>query len=668
MAARAGAPAGDVGKRTVFSGPLVERLHARFCKFQVQAKRIQDRVEETQMPVDSGLAEDVLQHYSCGVAETLRAVRDDLRRGKWDIDSAVRAEHDALCVCLAVWELAHELAISSAPSAARLLHWYNRHYLEEEIAEWWQAASRAAEIKDPLSPDSPLWEPLVRLALADCHTEVLAVLKRVGDFTRNSQVARVCEFLRKSRPLLQMEQAHTSLVDFHRDVAHVQSMARRMLAETPADHPTRQLLEIYAGCDQGSFEANEDVGARYGRTWIEDVAYAHAWIFPEMRKTELGDLLRAVAQRRTTESIDDLDRVFFAVLALDIPALLKLLEAAPDRFPSLFVAHLADALYFAGRLPLVVEAPSGEKLVPPRDWHLMAYAKEIGLGSRGRARLALDYLRSGGSEEVRKDLKAAAEKYCETANTDAEMDEAMALLVDLGLAPDLGPRQCRLRASHLRDAGDLAGCLRWACQAEHYSACARGYHVSEMLDSIADSKPELDALLSVLTSEGLDEPLARYPPESLVNIVSSHGLSAELVPSGRLYFIVQYARCRALKLAGRPSEEWAPCLVGLLTTGSAGPASLVRSVVQDDLLPVLSEDTPALSTEDALQLMRYVQGLQSDPFRRVQLTVPPECLHQAMGLCLSRAVLRKPVSEGGLACAATLPMWTGLAPMAGLLA
>eukprot|EP00932_Pfiesteria_piscicida_P012064 SRR837773.23367.p1 GENE.SRR837773.23367~~SRR837773.23367.p1 ORF type:complete len:465 (-),score=163.03 SRR837773.23367:116-1510(-) len=464
-----------------------------------------------------------------------------------------------------------------------------------------------------------------------------------------------------------MEQAHASKVDFHRDVAQVQAMARRLLAETPQGHPTRQLLEVYAGCDQSTFEADGDIGFRHGRSWIEDVAYVHAWVFPELRKTELGDLLRAVAQRRTAETIDNIDRVFFAVLALDMPALLKLLEASPESFPEIFVAHIVDVLYFAGRMPLAVEVATGTKVVPPRDCHLMAYAKEICGGSRQRARLALDYLRSGGSQEVQQELEAQAERYCEAAASEAEMQEAAALLVELDLAAALGPRQCRRRAERLRDAGDMAGCLRWVCQAEQYCAPSRGYYVSEMLDKIAESKPELEALMSVLTAEGLDEPLVRYPPEALVAILSPCDMTREIVASGRLYFIVQYARCRALKLAGKPAAEWAPCLVGLLTSGSAGPASLVKSVVEEELLPVLSEESPALSTEEALQLMRYVQSLQRDPFARVRFTVPHEELQQAMGLCLSRSILLKPVATTA-ACGTAHAAFTGFPRMAGLIA
>lgn len=43
------------------------------------------------------------------LAKEMRRARDELRRGQWDIDKGLRADHDMVCFCLAVWELAQEL-------------------------------------------------------------------------------------------------------------------------------------------------------------------------------------------------------------------------------------------------------------------------------------------------------------------------------------------------------------------------------------------------------------------------------------------------------------------------------------------------------------------------------------------------------------------------------
>lgn len=644
---------------------LAPRLHARFCKFQGQARRIQEQVEATQKPVDSGLAEDVLQQYSFGIAHELRNARDELRRGKWDIDPSIRNDHDSLCMCLAVLELVHELGLTSAPSAPRLIHWYNRHYLEEDIAEWWQQASQYAEDADVMNPNSPFWEPLVRLALSDCHAEVLQLVRRL--ITKDVQVHRVSDFLRKTQSLLQMEQNRSRRVEFQQDVAEVQNLAKRLIADMPEKHPMRKLLRVYAGCSQTEFDRNEDVGAEMGRSWVEDVAYVHAWVFPDLRKTELGDLLRSVALRRKTETIDCMDQIFFAIFTMDIPALLKEVGSLADKFPSIFVAHLVDTLYFAGRVPLVVES-KGKQLVPPRDWHLIQYSQGLASGSRDRKRLAVDYLRSGGSDEAIRELEIVAEDYCKTAKSETDMDDAVALLADLGLGSDMGPAQCRRHSSKLRDAGDIAGCLRWACQAEQHADVPRGYHVSELLDSLASNPQELQALLETLSPESLDEPLGKYPPESLTTLLSPSGAQLELAPSGRLYFFVQYTRCLAMKNAGRPAKDWAPCLVGLLTAGVAGPPNVARVILEEDLLPALTDDEPILNTEQVLLLMRYAQNLQTDPFQRTQLSVPAADLHRTLGLCFSRSVLCKSSDAAPSACGTGSKSWSGPALMQGLTA
>lgn len=621
------------------SSPLTLRLHAKFRRFQLQAKRIQERVEDTQMPVDNKEAEDVLQQYTCGVADELRRARDELRRGKWDIDPAVHADHDVLCVNLAVWELMHELVVTSAPSPAGILHWYNRHYLEEEIAEWWQKASQQADDPTALQADSEFWQPLCRLALSDCREEVLGLLQRAAaaaDTQVDVQVSQLCEFLRRIPSLQQMLQAGASKVEYQQAMAEIQSRARQLMARTPHEHPTKRLLQIYAGSPQAAFDAGEDVAKEHGRNWIEDLVYSYAWVFPELRKTELADLLHDVARRRTDETIDDIDRVLFTVFALDVPGLLQLLVALPDRFPTAFVTHLLDVLYFAGRVPLVVEA-EGQQFVPPRDWHLMQYAQELCRGPRSHKRIAIDYLRAGGSEAVVKFLELVADDYCATAATEEEMHEAMVVLADLGLAAKIGVKQCRRRAQTLRSGGDVAGCLRWACQAEQYASPAQGYFVSELLDSLAESPKELEELLTALTPSSLDEPLERYPPEFLLASLAPSGEPLRaLAPSGRLYFFVQYARCRALRRK-RPTSEYAPMLVKLLSDGLVAPG-MARQVIEDDLMSALKEESPGLTVDQALLLMRYVQGVSNDPFQRVQLSIN-EDFHRAMGDCLSRAIL-----------------------------
>eukprot|EP00747_Dinoflagellata_sp_TGD_P183812 gnl/TRDRNA2_/TRDRNA2_38963_c0_seq1.p1 gnl/TRDRNA2_/TRDRNA2_38963_c0~~gnl/TRDRNA2_/TRDRNA2_38963_c0_seq1.p1 ORF type:complete len:688 (+),score=130.58 gnl/TRDRNA2_/TRDRNA2_38963_c0_seq1:91-2064(+) len=637
---------------------LPKHLHARFCEFQVQAKSIEERVEATLLPVNSGVAEDLLERYSCDCAAELRRRRDELRRGRWDIDRTIHEEHDTLCFCLAVWELVHEVAVSSAPCAARILHWYNRHYLEEEIAEWHQTAQQWAEDPEALASDSPFWEPLYRLALSDCHGEVLNLLERSAA-KADTNIARACAWLRTIPSLEQMAfEARASEAEFRQACHDIQGGALAVLRDVPGDHPIASLLQIYAGCTQAAFEAGEDISRRWARTWVEDFAYSHAWVYPDLARTELVELLREVGRRRTDEKIDDVDRVLFTVLSLDIPGLLQILGTLPERFPTLVVAHLVDILYFAGRVPLACER-EGPEAMPPRDWHLLAYAEELGSQGRPMQRLAIDYLRAGGAPAIGKKLELFAEQYCESATAEDEVEEALTLLVDLGLHTHLGAKVCRSRAQQLRRSGDFGGCLRWACRAEGYSARPRGYYVSELLEEVADD--DLVSLLAVFTPANPEaEPLDVYPPASLLELLgpptapgssgtAAASLAASLAaPSGRLYFLVQYARCRALRLAGHRPSAWAPALVRLLALGVA-PPRLARMVIEEELVPALVEDVeePPLGSDDALLLMRYVQSISSDPLGRVRLSMDGMELQRVMGTCLSRAILRAPRQVAG---------------------
>uniref|UniRef100_A0A7S4RJW3 Nuclear pore complex protein Nup85 n=1 Tax=Alexandrium monilatum TaxID=311494 RepID=A0A7S4RJW3_9DINO len=628
---------------------LAGRLHGTFCRFQLRAKSIEAWVEATRTPVDSNVAQEVLEEYSRAIGSELQIARDELRRGQWMVDEAAHAQHDVLCFCIAMWELVQEMVVASGPSAGRLLHWYSRHYLDEAAAKAVPSlvegtarhgvAEEAAAMKD----GSDFWESIRRLALCDCHAEVLELLRRKAE-AEDPHVARVCEFLRRTPALWQMDQAQATAAEFNRATEEIREAARGLLRDLPADHPARQVVQVYAGCSQEAFESGTDIARQMGRTWIEDFVYAHAWVFPSMRRAELGELLRAVARRRTSETIDDMDRVFFTVLTLDVPALLELLTNLPDRFPAFFVTHLVDVLYFAGRVPLALELGDGPQ-VPPRDWHLMAYAKELCSGPRSQKRYAVDYLRAGGSQAAARLLEATAEDYCAEAETDEDMEDALVLLADLDLAAGVGARRCRERAEALRGRGDLAGCLRWACRAEECGASPRSFGISELLDGLA--RDDLEGLLALLTPPELDEPLEEHPPPSLVALLARSGAASPAwARSGRLYFFSQLARCRALRLAGRPARGHAPALVRLLSAGAVPPS--MAEALLEELLPVLSEegDEAALGAEEVLLVMRYVQAAARDPLRRAQLGPKVAELQRAMGGCFSRAVLTGPIRAG----------------------
>lgn len=632
---------------------LIERLRVKFCEFQVCARSIEERVAATQSPLNTSIAEEALEAYSHGVALEMRRARDELRRGRWDIDSEIRAEHDTLCFCLAVWELVHEMALNhSAPSAACLLRWLVTHYLEDEVVEWLQSAQTMAD--DPSSiEDDPkkFWDLLCRLALTDGRSQVLRILQRSGQAS-DAHVKRVCDFLSHNFPSMQqMEQARGTDVEFRQATLEIQAEAGKVLNKIPAEHPARDLMQIYAGCSPATFDAGEDVANVWGRSWIEDFVFAHAWVCPDFRRTELSDILKAVAKRREAEEIDHVDRVFFAVITLDIANLLELLTSMSERFPVFFVTHLVDVLYFAGRVPLRVDL-RGTHGIPPRDWHLMSYAHSLCAGPRCSQRCAIDYLRAGGSKPSLHLLELVADRYCTSASTEKDLEEALSLLADLDLQETLGLRHCRRYAQERRQNGDVAGCLRWACHAESCCKQARGYYVSELLDSLAEE--DLHSLLKTLAPSETTEPLEQYPPTHLLSLLQmpseTAGTSAGCrAPSGRLYFYVQYARCRAARLAGKPPSAYASTLVRMLVTGAA-PPGLARVIIEEELVPMLAEATPPLSSDETLKLMRYVQTIASDPFRRVKLTMDAKELHQALGGCLSRAILQGPPAKS-LSCA-----------------
>ncbi|CAE8626425.1 unnamed protein product [Polarella glacialis] len=496
-----------------------------------------------------------------------------------------------------------------------------------------------------------------------------------------TKVARVCDFLLKIPSLQQMDQGLASSVEFCHAVREIQDAAQRLLREAPAEHPTRQLLQVYAGCSQSTFEANEDIAAQMSRTWVEDFILSHAWVFPDLRRMELGDLLRAIARRRVSETIDDVDRVLFAALTVDVPELLRLLASMPDRFPGYLVVHLVDMMYFAGRVPTSFETP---QLIPPRDWHLIAYAQELCRGPRQQWRYALDYLRAAGSPAAAQYLASVADRYCTAAaDDDAELVKALELLEELGLR-SLGVKQCWRRAQQLRAAGDIIGCLRWACWAHAglrgaepasslWSSCRSnameleeakdaqldidgGGLISELLDTLAEE--DMPGLLAALAPADLEEPWNVYPPVSLLARLAPPAVGkplSSLPASGRLCFFSQFARCRALRQASRPASSWAPVLARLLAQGLAAP-SVARLVLKDDLAPVLEEDPPPLEANDVLLLMRLAQT--SMDWQEISQVGSKELedLNRLLGVCLSRAILRGP-GRFGAAVSAVPVSW-----------
>jgi len=163
----------------------------------------------------------------------------------------------------------------------------------------------------------------------------------------------------------------------------------------------------------------------------------------------------------------------------------------------------------------------------------------------------------------------------------------LVLLGELGLAQQLGIPLCRRHAQDLRKKGQIVPCLRWACRAEHFSPTPHGSYVSELLDDLADEN--FDSLISALTPKEDTEPLDRYPSEFLLSRLAPEGFPQLLAPSGRLYCFSQYARSRALRLAGHPSADFAPTLVRMLITGVTS-AKLSQNILDKEILPALRRD------------------------------------------------------------------------------
>jgi len=476
-------------------------------------------------------------------------------------------------------------------------------------------------------------------AVKDCRDKVLEVLLRFAEL--DEHVVLLCEFLKEIPTMEEMDRMGWSEMQFRQAVQEIRLRAKKVADDTPKNHALQQLIQIYAGPKR---EAGEEFG-RLATTWVEDFTYTHAWVFPDARRSELGDISRVVAARRSDENIDDVDRVFLAVINLDIPEVIKLLNSMPESFPTYFITHLVDMLYFAGRVPIICDLKS-QNPVPPRDWHLMAYAEELCRGPRSLQRLSIDYLRSAGCPQAVRMLELFADHYCGSADTEDEAEEALVLLVDLDFQQRFGVRFCRTRAQTLRARGDVLGCLRWACHAEDFNPVPRGYFVSEILDALSAPPSEggnLESLLECLTPTNINESLETYPPPSLLELLSL----SRLPPSGYLYFFSTLARCRARRLAKQPATVYAPALVHLLADGVV-PPRLVETVFKEELWSGLSGQAPALSTDDALLLMRYVRSVTADPLKRVKLPMPEEEAYRLAGHCFSRAVLRGSAKCGSM--------------------
>jgi len=487
-----------------------------------------------------------------------------------------------------------------------------------------------------------MWEPLCRLALSDGRQEVLAVLQRGA--RSDKHIARVCDFLRGIPALHQLEEVST--VEFRQVLRQMIEGGQKVLRTIPAEHPVRPIMEVYAGPGKRAFEEGKDVAKKWGRTWIEDFAYAHAWVHPDLRRSELSDLLLAVSQRRSDEEIDEVDRALFLLVMLEIPEMLSLLSRSPERYPAVVLTHLVDILYFAGRLPGVTGQCEAEKdsepAVTSRDWHLQRYAEELLEGPRQMRRCAMSYLRAGGTAAARDGLEAAFEKYAETAISDEETEEALALLADLGLSAELGVRLCTQKAGVERRSGHICKALHWGGKAEEALHHPTGFVMSELLDDLAAT--DLQSLLDALAPPDPDEPLDFFPPRWLQQRLL---LPAVLLEGGRifgrLYFYVQLARCRAARTSRVQAAEWASHLAYLVVCGR-GSHQLALRVLSEDLEPVLSMEQPPLTAEEVLKLMHFVQRSASDPLHRACLSQAKEHhLLQVLASGLSRVILNTPV-------------------------
>ena len=415
------------------------------------------------------------------------------------------------------------------------------------MSDWRQEAESASS--DILSEGSSFWEPICRLALADCKSVVIDLLKGSSG-SSDSYIIQFCDFLSRYPSMREMELAGASAVEFCQAIVEMQDAAQRIACQIPETHPLQQLLGVYARSNQADFEANKDVSWKFSRSWVEDFVFSHAWVFPDLRRAELGDLLQAVARRRQDETIDDVDKAFVAAVKCDVPALLDLLSSMPEKFPQYFVVHLVDLLYYAGRLPLL--AGSAHSQLPPRDWHLLAYAADL-CQAPTQLRSALNYLRAGGSPQVASCLQIVADKYCATAVGDNKtMWEALSVLDDLELG-ELGRPHCWQRGRILQRSGDLLGALSWACWAvvgiqgsEHNMEISletldRGAaDISDFCDEMVEHG--MSALLAALAPANLEESFDDCPSPALLAAMAPAGAPAPLptLPaSARLYFFIQ---------------------------------------------------------------------------------------------------------------------------------
>ncbi|CAJ1456102.1 unnamed protein product [Effrenium voratum] len=451
-----------------------------------------------------------------------------------------------------------------------------------------------------------------------------------------TKISEFCQFLAKFPSMWEMEQAGATAVEFRQAVVELQGAARAWQEQLEDAHPLHQLLRIYAGCSQADFEANKDVACKFARSWVEDLVFTHAWVFPDLRRSELGDLLLAVARRHQDESIDDVDRGFIATLKCDVPGLLKLLSSMPEKFPQYFMVHLVDLLYYAGRLPL-----SSETGTPPRDQHLIAYAEDLRSGEPKLWRYGLNYLRAGAAPETGRFLATLADEYCASAvEDDQALWQALGVLEDLEMS-ELGYEHCWRRAQHLK--GQPLHAIAWACWAvvamkrRPGADAERITRLSDFCDELA--KEDMGRLLEELAPANLEESFDDCP---------SYALLASLVPVGaprplpslpasaRLYFYIQYARCHALQKAKRPAASWAPVLVKLLSHGFA--SSFVQlHVLKEELATALDEDPSPFEPEEVLALMRIANDATSGAKCSTQEL---QDLHRSLGMCLSRAILQ----------------------------
>ena len=102
----------------------------------------------------------------------------------------------------------------------------------------------------------------------------------------------------------QMEEAKATAVEFRQVVAEMQAAAKQLQV---AEHAMQPLISIYSGCSQEEFEQKKDVVWRFAGSWVEDFVFTHAWSFPDLRRSELGELLKAVTQRRPEEKVDQVE-------------------------------------------------------------------------------------------------------------------------------------------------------------------------------------------------------------------------------------------------------------------------------------------------------------------------------------------------------------------------